>query len=316
MSPTEKTGSRRLLHAVFVSLVSLWFLCLGGGATDAKPATYASPQEAVDALVASVKSGNPNDILKVLGQEGRKLASSGDEVADAAARERFTAAYDEAHEVREAPGGGPYTLYLGRDDYPFPIPIVSSAGKWWFDTAAGADEILARRIGENELSAIEVMHAYVDAQREYAEADRDGKGVQYARRLLSSDGKADGLYWPTEEGEPESPLGPLVADARAEGYSARKERPTPYHGYVFRVLTAQGKDASGGARDFVVGGRMIGGFALVAIPAIYGASGIMTFIVNQDGVVYQRDLGPDTAHIAGRMATFDPHPPWERVDRD
>ena len=315
MSPTEKTGSKTRRYAL-ASLVSLGFLSLMGSAADARPATYASPQEAVDALVASAKSGNPRDIVTVLGHEGRKLASSGNEVADAAARKRFVAAYDEAHELREAPGGGPYTLYLGKDDYPFPIPIAQSAGKWWFDTAAGADEILARRIGENELSAIEVMHAYVDAQREYAEADRDGKGVQYARRLLSSDGKMDGLYWPTEEGEPESPLGPLVADARAEGYSARKDRPAPYHGYVFHVLTAQGKDASGGAQNYLVGGRMIGGFALAAIPAVYGASGIMTFIVNQDGVVYQRDLGPDTARIAGRMQTFDPQAPWQRVDRD
>lgn len=275
-------------------------------------ASYASPQEAVDALVASVRSGDAKRILSVLGPDGRALVSSGDAVADAAARERFVAAYDEAHEVRQAANGA-HILHLGRDDYPFPLPLVAAGRKWRFDTAAGAEEILDRRIGENELAAIEVLKAYVDAQREYAEADRDGKGVQYARHMLSHDGTQDGLYWPVAEGEPESPFGPLVADARAEGYRAGKAGRTPYHGYLFRILTAQGKDAAGGARDYVVRGRMIGGFAIIATPAEYGNSGVKTFIVNQDGIVFEKDLGRDSVNAAQRITAFNPDRSWTKV---
>ncbi len=275
-------------------------------------AVYATPQEAVDALVTAVKSGDAKDIAAVLGPGGVKLASSGDPVADTAVRERFVSAYDEAHQLHKL-GDEPLTLYIGREDFPFPIPLVEEAGKWHFDTAAGAEEILDRRIGENELAAIEVLRASVDAQREYAERDHDGKGVQYARRLLSSKGRMDGLYWPTNEGEPESPLGPLVAEARAEGYRPSKSGPAPYHGYVFRVLAGQGKDARGGARDYIVHNRMIGGFGLMAVPAEYANSGVMTFIVNQDGVVYQKDLGPKTASIASGISSFNPDMSWTEV---
>ena len=204
-------------------------------------------------------------------------------------------------------------LLIGKDEFPFPIPIVADAGAWHFDTDAGAVEILDRRIGENELAAIEVLRAYVDAQREYAEADRDGNGVQYAPKLLSSEGKKDGLFWPTAEGEPESPFGPLIAEARAEGYRRKADGPTPYHGYLFKVLTAQGKDAPGGARDYVIGGRMIGGFGLVAAPAEYGNSGVMTFIVDHGGVVFQKDLGPETSRKAAAMKVFDPDGTWTKV---
>lgn len=275
-------------------------------------ATYASPEEAVQALVASIRTSDTKSMLSVLGREGRTLVSSGDAVSDAAARERFVAAYDESHEVREAANGA-RILHLGRDDYPFPLPLVETAGKWRFDTAAGAEEILDRRIGENELAAIEVLKAYVDAQREYADTDRDGKGVQYARRMLSQDGRQDGLYWPVAEGEPESPFGPLVAEARAEGYRAGKAERTPYHGYLFRILTAQGKEAAGGARDYVVRGRMIGGFALIATPAEYGNSGVKSFIVNQDGVVFEKDLGPDSLNAAQRITVFNPDRSWTKV---
>jgi hypothetical protein len=282
-----------------------------GGAGQEQQATYASPEEAVEALVAAARVGDVAGIVRVLGPEGRALASSGDPVADAAGREKFTTAYDETHEIRQ--GDSRATLVIGQAGFPFPIPLVRSGDAWRFDTVAGADEILDRRIGENELSAVEVLRTCVAAQREYAEVDRDGKGVQYARVILSSAGQSDGLYWPTAEGAPESPLGPLVADARAEGYSRHQGRPTPYHGYLFKVLTRQGKDAAGGARDYVVNGRMIGGFAFVAAPAEYGASGVMTFIVNQDGTVFQKDLGPDTDGIAAAMTTFNPDSTWLEI---
>jgi hypothetical protein len=276
---------------------------------------FATPQEAVDALVAAVKSGKTQDIVAVLGPEGRELASSGDTVADTAARERFVAAYDEAHEIKQE-AETRSILIIGKDDFPFPIPIVEEAGAFRFDTAAGAEEILDRRIGENELSAIKAALAYVDAQREYAEADRDGKGPQYARKFLSNDGTQDGLYWPTAEGEPESPLGPLIVNARAEGYRKKTGGPEPYHGYLFRILTAQGKDAPGGAEVYVVNGRMIGGFGLVATPARYGNSGVKTFIVNQDGIVYEKDLGPESMLIGGTMRVFNPDSTWSKARRD
>ena len=222
-------------------------------------------------------------------------------------------AFDEAHEVKRE-DASKATLVIGKDQFPFPIPLVAKDGKWRWDTAAGLDEILTRRIGQNELATIEVMRAYVDAQREYAQVDRDGHGLQYARKLVSSDGKKDGLSWFTTEGEPESPSRTAVANARAEGYTARSGRPEPYHGYVFRILTAQGEHAPGGALDYVVHGRMIGGFGLIAAPAQYGNSGVMTFIVNQDGLVYQKDLGPDTTEIAADIKMFDPDQSWRKLD--
>lgn len=283
-----------------------------GDAKTGKQDTFPSPQDAVDALIAAVKADDVRAIVHVLGPEGRELASSGDPVADAATREKFASAYDESHEVQTE--GERATLILGNDAYPFPIPLIAHASEWRFDTEAGAEEILDRRIGENELAVVEVMRAYVDAQREYAEADRDGKGVQYARHILSRPGLKDGLYWPTDEGEPESPLGPLIADARSEGYSAkRKTRPSPYHGYVFRILTEQGKDAEGGARDYIVRGRMIGGFGLVATPADYANSGVKTFIVNQEGRVFEKDLGDNTARLARRIDAFNPDSSWTAV---
>jgi hypothetical protein len=283
-----------------------------GAEAQSQQATYKSPQEAVDALLAAVKSGGTDGIVAVLGREGRELASSGDPVADAAARERFESAYAESHELKQE-GDSRAVLLIGKDEFPFPVPIVADAGAWRFDTEAGVVEILDRRIGENELAAIEVLRAYVDAQREYAEADRDGNGVQYAHKLLSSEGKKDGLFWPTAQGEEESPFGPLVADARAEGYRRTGGAPTPYHGYLFKVLTAQGKDAPGGARDYVIGGRMIGGFGLVAAPAEYGNSGVMTFIVDHDGVVFQKDLGSETSQATATMSVFNPDSTWTKV---
>lgn len=272
--------------------------------------SFASPDQAVAALVSALRSGKAEPVLKVLGGEGEKLVRSGDPVADRQARARFLAAFGEAHEIVFR-GDDLATLVIGDTQWPFPIPVVKRGERWQFDTLAGQQEILNRRIGANELDAIEVCRAYVDAQREYASMDRNGDGfLEYAQNLISQPEKHDGLYWPTTGGEPESPIGPLMAQARAGGYSTAYGKPRPYHGYYYRILKAQGPDAPGGAADYVVRGHMIGGFALVAYPAQYGSSGIMTFIVNHDGVVYQKDLGPQTTKIAKEMMRYDPDHSW------
>jgi hypothetical protein len=283
------------------------------GATFAAPApkSFASLDEAVNALVAAIRAADRNALVEILGPLANPLVWSGDDVADRAALQRFTAAYDRAHRLEG--GAGKVVLYVGDDDFPFPIPLVPDGPRWLWDTAAGDDELLNRRIGENELAAIQVCLAYVDAQREYYSR---GTGLlEYAQRLESSKGKHDGLFWETRPGEPESPLGPLVAKARAAGYPLPpRGAPVPYHGYFYRILFAQGPDAAGGAYDFVVKGHMIGGFALVAYPASYGVSGIMTFIVNQDGVVHQKDLGPKTAQAANAMKTYNPDSTWAQAE--
>jgi hypothetical protein len=273
---------------------------------------FASVDEAAQALVDALRSGEMKAMLAVLGSEGNRVVSSGDPVSDRRARERFVAAYDDKH--RFEAGGGKVVLVVGRDDFPFPIPIVPDGPSWRFDTAAGREEILNRRIGQNELNTIQVCLAYVDAQREYYARDPDGDGLlQYAQQFTSRPGKRDGLYWPTSPGEPPSPFGPLVARARGEGYAKRSTSPVAYWGYYYRILSAQGKDAPGGAYDYLAHGKMIGGFALVAYPARYGVSGVMTFIVNQDGIVYQKNLGPNSAAIARGMKEFNPDSTWQKV---
>jgi hypothetical protein len=214
----------------------------------------------------------------------------------------------------ELEGDGSQTLIIGNDDWPFPIPLVNKGGKWQFDTKAGLDEILRRRIGRNELAAIQVSLAYVQAQNEYASLDPTGLGPHvYAQRIVSRPGKRDGLYWATAEGEQASPLGELAAEASAEGYKTGNT-PIPYYGYYYRILTRQGAHAPGGAYDYLAKGKMIGGFALVAYPAQYGNSGIMTFIVNQDGTVFQKDLGPQSDKLARKIEAFDPDSTWAKVD--
>lgn len=273
--------------------------------------TFDSPERAVDAIVAAARSGRAASLLEILGPQGKKLVISGDPVADRQGRSRFVAAYGKKHSI-ERQGADKAVLLIGDEQWPFPIPMVKTGTLWRFDTAAGAREILARRIGRNELNAIEVCRAYVDAQRDYATKDRNGDGLrEYAQKFVSGPGKHDGLYWPAKPGEEPSPLGPLVAQARAAGYGGRGKH-APYQGYYYKILTRQGKNAAGGAHDFVAHGHMIGGFALVAFPAQYGASGVMTFIVNQDGVVYEKNLGPRTATLARHMTTFDPDPSWRK----
>ncbi|MGH7303265.1 MAG: DUF2950 domain-containing protein [Candidatus Rokuibacteriota bacterium] len=272
---------------------------------------FASLDEAVTALVAAIRAADRKALVEILGPRGSPLVWSGDDVADRAAFQRFTAEYDRAHRLDG--GGGKVVLYVGADDFPFPIPLVPEGPRWFWDTDAGDDELINRRIGQNELSAIQVCLAYVDAQREYYSR---GTGLlEYAQRLESTRGKRDGLYWETKPAEAESPLGPLVARARTRGYPLPpRGGPVPYHGYFYRIAFAQGAEAPGGAVEFVVKGHMIGGFALVAYPAVYGASGIMTFIVNQDGVVYQKDLGPKTVQVANTIKAYDPDSTWTRAE--
>jgi len=275
---------------------------------------YKTPQDAVDALVAAARSGDEKALLFILGPDGDDITSSGDKVADEATRKRFVELYDAKHEIAMK-GERKAILIVGGNDYPFPIPLERvKSGLWSFDTVEGRDEILYRRIGRNELDAIQTCLAYVDAQNEYAEKDRTGAGIGvYAQRFISQPGKKDGLYWPAAQGEEQSPLGELFADASREGYRTGQGR-SPYHGYYYKILTKQGPAAPGGAADYVVDGKMIGGFALVAYPAEYRNSGVMSFIVNYEGTVFQKDLGPNTADNAEAMMTFNPDSTWRKVD--
>ena len=272
--------------------------------------SFKTAEEAVDALVSAARTGDRKGVLTVLGRDGADIVSSGDATADASARNRVVEAYDAKHQV-VIEGTDKAVLIIGREDWTFPIPLVRKDSTWRFDTAAGREEILYRRIGRNELSAIQACLAYVDAQQEYAERGVAGNGV-YAQHIVSRPGNKDGLYWPAQSSEDESPLGELAASAATEGYRVGQQR-TPYHGYYYKVLTRQGPNASGGALDYVVRGRMIGGFALVAYPAEYRNSGVMTFLVNHQGNVYEKDLGPNTARIAAGMTAFNPDNTWRRV---
>jgi hypothetical protein len=297
----------RSLHRA--ALPGIMALALLTAASQAQQA-YPTPEDAAAALAAAVKSGTNRAVLKVLGNAADDLVASGDEVADAETRRSFASAYDARHSVKTE-ANKKATLILGSDDFPFPIPLVNTKNGWEFDTDAGRIEILYRRIGRNELDAINTCLAFVDAENEYADKDRgDGAGV-YAQRIVSSSGKKDGLFW-RDDRDP-SPLGELAARASSEGYKVDGQG-APYHGYYFRILKGQGSDAPGGALYYVVKGKMIGGFALIAYPAEYGNSGVMTFMVNHTGAVYQKDLGKRTEIIAKRIVLFDPDQTWRKID--
>jgi Protein of unknown function (DUF2950) len=301
------TRSDRFLFAGLIAAATLFLAIPMASAQQ----SFQSPEEAAAALAAAAKSGATNDILKVLGRNAADIVESGDMVADNETRERFVAAYDAKHSI-SMDGDKKAILMLGNDDFPFPIPLYRTKTGWEFDTTEGRIEILYRRIGRNELDAIQTSLAFVDAENEYADKDRGaGPGV-YAQRIVSSPGKKDGLYWPTDGDQ--SPLGELAAEASAEGYKVGSGEPQPYHGYYYRILTRQGPNAPGGEMDYVVNGKMIGGFALVAYPAEYGNSGVMTFVVNHRGTVYQKDLGELTEAIAKRMKSFDPDQTWKKVE--
>ena len=277
--------------------------------------TFATPEEAVAALGKAVEAQDQAALEAIFGPAWADLQNP-DRVQATNECSAFAAAFDQtSHLVHDS--DTKRVLEVGTNFWPFPIPIVKQDGKWFFDTKAGKEELQNRRIGRNELAALEVMRAYVDAQRDYASRDRDGSEVlKYAQKLNSSPGKQDGLYWPPTIGGEGSPLGPLVAFAQGEGYrlppTDDDEEPGPFHGYYFKILTRQGKHARGGKYDYVINGNMIGGFAMVAWPYDYGDSGIMTFIVNQQGRVYQKDLGPKTSKIAAGMKVYDPDPSWVR----
>jgi Protein of unknown function (DUF2950) len=275
-------------------------------------ATFASPQDAVDALVAGVRAGDWNRVREVLGPGAGRVIRSGDPAEDERARQQFLAAYDKQARI-ETVSDKRAILHIGEQDWPFAFPIVKTDTAWRIDTKAGLQAFLDRRIGENELSAIQVCLAYVDAQREYVLKDRTRDGLlEYAQRIVSSEGQHDGLYWPTEEGAPPSPMGAAFARANREAFRGSEDAPEPYKGYFFRILTGQGPHADGGPADYLVKGHMIGGFALVAYPARYRVSGIMTFIVNHEGIVFSKDLRAGTVATAERMTRFDPDASWKR----
>jgi hypothetical protein len=272
---------------------------------------FSTPEDGAAALVAAVKTGSSRAMIKVLGRDAGEIIASGDDVADAETRASFLSAYETTHSIRSEENKKA-TLILGADDFPFPIPLVNNRSGWEFDAAAGRLEILYRRIGRNEADAIQTALAFVDAQNEYADKDRgEGAGV-YAQRITSSPGKKDGLFW-RDDRDP-SPLGELAARASAGGYKPGREGDAPYHGYYFRILKAQGPNAPGGALNYVVKNKMIGGFALIAYPAEYGNSGVMTFMVNHAGVVYEKDLGSRTPIVVSRTLLFDPDQTWKKVE--
>ncbi|MGE0419000.1 MAG: DUF2950 domain-containing protein [Acetobacteraceae bacterium] len=297
-------------------LVSVLLAAIPGQA--AEQATFASAEDAAKALVTVLRGGDPAQIQAVLGPGSEKLISSGDKYADAEARRKFVEAYQASHKLTEAEPGR-MVLDVGADDWPLPIPIVQANGKWRFDSVAGAQELVNRRIGQNELSAIRTCLAYAEAQAGYRvlSGAANGGNWQYAQKLISTKGRRDGLYWPASvDSADASPLAAVIADAQQAGYPVdfSSGKRMPYHGYFFRILKAQGPNAPGGAKSYMVNGRMTQGYGLIAWPASYGVSGVMTFIVNQDSTVYQKDLGPDTAKIAGAIMQFDPDISWARVD--
>lgn len=274
---------------------------------------FASPEEAMKTLVETVRAEDLQGVLAILGPDAGAIISSGDEVADKAERERFVRNCQEKLDLVQ--DRDRVSVIIGNDNIPFAIPIVKRGDGWVFDTQAGKQEILNRRIGRNELNTIQVCLAYVEAQQEYASSDRQMDGIiQYAQKLISDPGKRNGLYWEAGEGEVESPLGPLMAKAATQGYKRKADKPAPYYGYYFKILKGQGTNAPGGRYSYVINGHMVAGFALVAWPAEYGVSGIMTFVADQNGIVYEKNLGAKTAEIARAMTVYDPDRTWRRAE--
>ena len=309
--------SRRLICTV--SLSTIVILANLGCASSPEQRTFDTPDQAVQALVAAVRTHDAKTLEAIFGPDSDDILFSGDPVDDEQVQAKFLKAFEEKHRLDPGDGKG-MTLVVGKDDWPLPIPIIQDekGKKWLFDTADGKDEVITRRIGRNELTVIEVCKAICDAQREYAQLDQNGDGLpEYARKFISDEGKRNGLYWPTAAGEPPSPLGEAVAEAQGAGYNVSAnptQHPRPYHGYLYRILTAQGKDAPGGAEDYIIKGRLIGGFAIVAWPVDYGSSGNMTFITNYNGEVYQKDLGEGTDKVARSMTEYNPDATWKKAE--
>jgi hypothetical protein len=271
--------------------------------------TFASAEEASNALVTAVQSNDEKAMLEILGLDGKEIVSSGDDTEDANSRANFAKRYQEMHRLVKEPDGTT-TLYIGAENWPTPIPLVDHDNVWYFDTEAGKKEILFRRIGRNEMSAIRVCQELAAAQKEYSTQHNE-----YAQKIFSDDGQHNGLYWKAATAESQSPIGPLVARAVASGYANSLEgAPTPYRGYYYHILTRQGKDAPGGAKNYVVNGKMTAGFAFVAYPAAYRSSGVMTFVVGEDGVVYEKDLGKKTEVRAQAMKDYNPDSTWQKAE--
>ena len=278
----------------------------------AKRVYFVTPQEGFDALVAALRKPDFKAVDRLLGPGHQRITDSGDSAADREAAKHFVAEYDLKHRI-DLQGDAKAMLSTGETDWPMPIPLVKHAQGWAFDADAGEEELIARRIGRNELDAMQVCLAFIDMQLEYASSDHDGNSLlEYATRLVSRPGKHDGLYWPAKPGEPQSPAGPRLAAANVQP-TAGKQSSKPFHGYYFRILTAQGEHAPGGKRNYIVDGRLIGGVALLAWPASYLASGVKTFQCNLDGAIYERDLGPETASLVRKINAFDPGPGWSRA---
>jgi len=276
--------------------------------------TFSSPDEASRALIRAVQAGNEEDLLEIFGPDGKEIISSGDKVEDKKSRDAFAEKYQRMNRLVEEPDGT-VRLYVGAENWPMPIPLVNRKDTWYFDTSAGKEEILFRRIGRNEIATIGVLRELVAAQKEYYSKTQDDSVKQYAQKFISDQGKHNGLYWNAINREPESPIGPLVAYASSEGYAKKlSSLPSPFQGYYFRVLMRQGKHASGGAKNYIVNGKMTRGFAFLAYPAEYANSGMMSFIINQDGILYQKDLGPKTADLANALDEYDPDKTWVRVE--
>jgi hypothetical protein len=309
---TNPDGYMWLITRLLVIAVVLMAFSVSFAAT-AQQKTFSSADEAVKAAIAAARKNDDKELLAIFGANAKEILFSGDAVADKERRGQFIAAYDEKN--RLATKGEETILIVGKQEWPFPIPVVKKGQSWVFDTEKGKEEILNRRIGENELNTIQVMLAIVDAEREYAIKDRNRDGLlEYAQKFISDPGKKNGLYWEAKQGEPQSPFGPIMVRARSEGYKKQESGgPPPYHGYYYKILTAQGKDAPGGAYSYLVKGKMIGGFAVVAYPAQYGNSGVMTFIVNHEGKVFQKNLGPNTPSIAKSMKEYNPDKTWTEV---
>ena len=314
----EKAGAPGWLVTItrLALILTAVFLSIPASAATEKQKTFISPEKAVQAFLDSLKKNDKTALTALFGPNSVKLLSSGDPVNDEYRKERFVAKFEESHRL-EREGKNKAVLVVGKNDWPFPIPLVMNKNRWRFDTRAGMQELVNRRIGANELDTIQTCQAVIDAQLEYAMNDYDGNGMlEYAAKFWSDPGRKNGLYWQTVEGDTPSPLGELLAKAKAKGYTEKKsgEAPSPYYGYFYRIVTGQGQHARGGAYDYLVNGHLLGGVAVVAYPAKYGVSGVMTFIVNHDGIVFQKDLGPKTSEVASTMQLFDPGPDWKKVE--
>jgi hypothetical protein len=303
---SDRSEAKMLNSKTWKLIALLALFSLAAYAQEAGQKTFASPSDATQALYAAAKANDTAALEAVLGASSRNMLTSGDPVQDKDVRETFITRFEQMNRISKETDGS-RVLYIGADNWPFPVSLKQANGKWYFDTVSGKKEILFRRIGKNEFAALRVLNVLDDAQLDYYK--RFG---QYADKWVSSEGKQDGLYWKAAEGQPESPIGPLVTYAAAEGYT-KSDKPVPFHGYFFRILTAQGANAKGGAKSYIVNGKMTGGFAFLAYPADYRSSGVMTFLIDQNGVIYQKDLGPKTADLAKAMTTFNPNKTWIEV---